>query len=563
MSGPGVRLVISADASGVVQGAAQSQTAISGIDQQVQSLTQHAARMGNALVAAFSLRELSRLYLDAAKVSVEMDKLSNTLRFASGNGAEAAKNFAFLRSTVESLGLDLRSTGGAFASLAAAARGTKLEGEGARSIFDAVAKASTAMGLSADEAKGSLLAIQQMISKGTVSAEELRGQLGERLPGAFQIAARAMGVTTAALGKMLEQGSLATDVFLPRFAAQMRLEMGDAARAAADSVQANANRMTTAWTDLQTTIAQSNFNNESLKGHTAALRALSETFKDNKVDAKAWGETLPRILLAVADVALTVGSAFRQAGLDIGWAMARLSNFLQTQREIGEGSIFTRAGVQAREDAARRGAARADAIDAARRDDWKPALRTDFTDKRNAPDANPRDALRKFEAAQRQEAADRALLATQAKLAAADDAAKKRASEAAKAAAKAADELRRANEEALRERVRYLEGLDQQIDGEQPATEKMRDELVLLTQGKKALQDVTRARAEEAATAAERLALARYDLTRDDEEFAKLREIARGLREQIDLRKKLDEATEAQEAAKAVDANLEIGRAHV
>src|SRR5574337_947188 len=105
MSGPGVRLVISADASGVVQGAAQSENAIEGLSQKVQGLTQHAARMGQALVAAFSLRELSRLYLDASNVSVEMDKLSNTLRFASGNGAEAAKNFAFLRGTVESLGL--------------------------------------------------------------------------------------------------------------------------------------------------------------------------------------------------------------------------------------------------------------------------------------------------------------------------------------------------------------------------------------------------------------------------------------------------------------------------
>ena len=41
------------------------------------------------------------------------------------------------------------------------------------------------MGLSADQTSGVLLALQQMISKGTVQAEELRGQLGERLPGAL------------------------------------------------------------------------------------------------------------------------------------------------------------------------------------------------------------------------------------------------------------------------------------------------------------------------------------------------------------------------------------------
>ena len=44
-----------------------------------------------------------------------------------------------------------------------------------------------------------MLALAQMASKGTVQAEELRGQLGERLPGAFKIAAAAMGVTQAEL----------------------------------------------------------------------------------------------------------------------------------------------------------------------------------------------------------------------------------------------------------------------------------------------------------------------------------------------------------------------------
>ena len=59
------------------------------------------------------------------------------------------------------------------------------------------------MHLSAYESEGAFKALEQMLSKGKVSAEELRGQLGERIPGAFQIAARAMGMTTSELDKFM------------------------------------------------------------------------------------------------------------------------------------------------------------------------------------------------------------------------------------------------------------------------------------------------------------------------------------------------------------------------
>jgi len=42
-----------------------------------------------------------------------------------------------------------------------------------------------------------------MASKGVVSMEELRGQLGEALPGALQAAASGMGVTTVDLIKLV------------------------------------------------------------------------------------------------------------------------------------------------------------------------------------------------------------------------------------------------------------------------------------------------------------------------------------------------------------------------
>jgi tape measure domain-containing protein len=107
------------------------------------------------------------------------------------------------------------------------------------------------MSLSADDAQGVFLALGQIASKGKVQAEELRGQIGERVPGAFGIAARAMGVTTAELDKMMEQGKLTASDFLPKFAAEMEKTFQGAVPKAANSLQANMNRISNAFYDFK------------------------------------------------------------------------------------------------------------------------------------------------------------------------------------------------------------------------------------------------------------------------------------------------------------------------
>jgi tape measure domain-containing protein len=61
-----------------------------------------------------------------------------------------------------------------------------------------------------------------MASKGKVSAEELRGQLGERIPGALGIAARAMGMTQAQFNEMLDSGKIMAEDFLPKFSKRIK-----------------------------------------------------------------------------------------------------------------------------------------------------------------------------------------------------------------------------------------------------------------------------------------------------------------------------------------------------
>ncbi|MBU1080904.1 MAG: tape measure protein [Spirochaetes bacterium] len=153
--------------------------------------------------------------------------------YSSVFGTSAGVEMAFARNEANRLGMAIDQTAQSYMSIAAAAKGTSIAGATVQEIFMGVSEAATALKIPSEQASGALLAISQMISKGKVSAEELRGQLGERLPGAFQIAARAMDLTTGELDKMMSKGLLTADVFLPRFASQMRKEFGVGAAAAA------------------------------------------------------------------------------------------------------------------------------------------------------------------------------------------------------------------------------------------------------------------------------------------------------------------------------------------
>jgi tape measure domain-containing protein len=261
-----IAIKIDAQVAQAVAGIKQVAGAVDQVGQQaartatgVERLTGHLAAMGQLGAAVYILQQITQVMramsAEMLQVQVRAESLNMGLRFAAVGAA--ASEIEYLRKVTNGLGLDFQTSATAYMKFAAAARQTSLEGEGARQIFEAVAKASTVMGLSASENQGVLLALQQMISKGTVSAEELRGQLGERLPGAFQIAARAMGMTTQELGKMLEQGKLLSEDFLPKFARQLEQELGGAAEKAAERTDASLKRLGNAWEQLKQQIAGS------------------------------------------------------------------------------------------------------------------------------------------------------------------------------------------------------------------------------------------------------------------------------------------------------------------
>ncbi len=265
--------------------------------------------MATGAIAGFGINDL-------VQARIEMDKINNSL--AATSGATAGGDYKYMRGEVDRLGLSLQSTAKDFASITAASKGTSLEGEQTRKIFAAVTGAATVLGLSADDTSGVLLALNQMISKGTVQAEELKGQLGERLPGAFSAAARAMGLTTAELQKHLEAGTILASDLLPKLADELDKTYGSKTAASARSTQAELNRLHTSFFELKAKAADGDTFAGFFRGATSATKLLGDNLDVVKVGLYAvTGSSVISGLTALAAKIGTVGtlSAVASAGL--------------------------------------------------------------------------------------------------------------------------------------------------------------------------------------------------------------------------------------------------------
>lgn len=199
--------------------ASQGKSASKGFDQTGVSL----ASLAKGYLTVSAVMQAGRIFLDSTK---EVTKYENQLKVASGTTEEYAKNTQFLEGLAAKYNKNVIDLGSNFAKLTIATKGTNLEGAQTEKLFAAVTATSAALQMSVDDTNGTFNAFIQMVSKGNVQAEELRGQLGERLYGAFNLAAKSMGVTTQELNKMLEQGEVLAADLLPKLTAELENTFG-------------------------------------------------------------------------------------------------------------------------------------------------------------------------------------------------------------------------------------------------------------------------------------------------------------------------------------------------
>lgn len=181
--------------------------------------------------------------------------LTRSIDAISGSTEETRRQMEYLQKTSDDLGQNFFGLAESYKSFYASSKQAGMATEDLQRIFSAFTRAGAVQGLPAEKMKYALMAVEQMISKGTVSMEELRRQLGDNLPGAFGIAADAMGVTVKEMGKMVSSGTVLSSELLPKMVDLLEKRF----KGGADKSTTAANKLAESWQKVKQQIAESGF----------------------------------------------------------------------------------------------------------------------------------------------------------------------------------------------------------------------------------------------------------------------------------------------------------------
>ena len=166
-------------------------------------------------VSAYALLELSQKTIEAG-VKRQSAQLASTAIF----GADTQQARMFAASFAHQIGQNYTDTMKQYSNFAAGAQPT-LGFQGTQEFYKNAAMFARIRGATDEDLKGIMVAFQQMASKGKIQAEELRGQLGDRLAGAVQLFADAIGKTPQELDKLMKDGKLLAQDVLPKVSEKM------------------------------------------------------------------------------------------------------------------------------------------------------------------------------------------------------------------------------------------------------------------------------------------------------------------------------------------------------
>jgi tape measure domain-containing protein len=281
---------------------------------QMQILT-FAAALG---AGGLGLSNLVSRFIDVAR---ETNRVTTALKNVSGTMSQYADNQKYLLDLAKKYGLEINALTANYAKFTAAASISGMSMIDQRKVFESVSRACTAFGMSADDSNGVMLALSQMMSKGKISSEELRLQMGERLPVALQAMAKAAGVSVAGLDKLLKQGKLMSKDVLPKFAEALNEMIPNVDT---DNLETSVNRRKNVFTELVNgTDIQSKYK-ALIDWLTNIVKSAADNIKSivtylvAAVLVMVTSRLVNKIISSIAKAELAAKSAARRAAKDAG-----------------------------------------------------------------------------------------------------------------------------------------------------------------------------------------------------------------------------------------------------
>lgn len=257
-----------------------------------------------------------------------------------GSTQEAKKQFEFLTKTANRLGVDVESLSGSYTLLAAATRGTSLEGAAAQKIFSAFAGAMAQMGASTAEIEGAMVQLSQGISKGRFELEDVKSIM-EKIPGSAAIFAESLGLTTKEFFDLISAGKLGR-AEIEKIAEGLEKVSGkDDIEGLSQSWNKFVNELKLATVGIDESTGVSNALSSVLSGTSKVVQGLSAAIGITSDGFKALGQTIGVVAGAVVNLSL---DGLKDALKEIGGSLTdRASRRLQ-QLFLGYEIAANRAG---------------------------------------------------------------------------------------------------------------------------------------------------------------------------------------------------------------------------
>jgi len=173
--------------------------------------------IGGMLGGGYAFRELIAAGREVMAMELKMKAVS-------GSSQEFARNMKFVRDMSQEMGLDLITTGNAFANIVVTAK-EKMSPEAMQEMFKGFNKYYTAVHMTTDDQRLANLAIQQMFGKDKIQAQEARLQMGQRVTPFIklltEVAKEQMGSKFTSFDDVMKRGLLDPSKMLPEVAKKL------------------------------------------------------------------------------------------------------------------------------------------------------------------------------------------------------------------------------------------------------------------------------------------------------------------------------------------------------
>jgi len=190
-----------------------------------------------------------------ASYTAGIEKQRMALRLITEDAASYEQGLQFINETSKKLAIPQELITRQFTQLSASVLGAGGNVRDAQKAFVGIAAGIRGTGGSLQDMDAALRATAQVFSKGKVSAEELRQQIGERLPGAFTLFAKSIGMTPRELDKALEDGKVTLQDFM-KFSEELFKQYGKNAEIIAQGPQSAGDRLQKSLSQLSESVGR-------------------------------------------------------------------------------------------------------------------------------------------------------------------------------------------------------------------------------------------------------------------------------------------------------------------